>query len=254
MANWSDQDKIDRLWKKSFGRARGDNDAQFYEENIPTANETAASQVYAEDIPSIPPSSSNSTIKKWYTSADGRILLSLDRKYNGNRVWVAKDSFDSSFSSGSDDVSTIMKNFVDPRYGPDYVVRVYDENNSQISELDDSSWLFDYRAGVLTFEEDRTESGNDISSCIRIEVFQYIGKMVSTVIGDIENEVSKNYFRHVQGSPASIWNINHNLGRHPSVTVTDSGGDSAVGEIDYVDNNNLRITFSAGFAGEAYLT
>lgn len=53
---------------------------------------------------------------------------------------------------------------------------------------------------------------------------------------------------------AAVWEINHNLNRYPSVTVVDTGGSSVVGEIDYVDTNNLTITFSAATTGVAYLT
>lgn len=245
MAEWSDQTKLDRLWKKGFNRARGDNSAQFYEENIPSSLEVSASEVYAESIPSVPPSSSTSVIKRWYADADGRILMTLDRKYNDNKVWVAKASFENNFSSGSGDLSNILKNFVDPKYGPSYVVKVYDSNNAAISELDNASWLFDYRSGVLTFEQPRSETGNDSNSCIRIEAFQYVGRMVSDSLTD-------NY-HHVQGIAASTWNINHGLGRKPSVTIFDDLGEEIYGTIIHTGLNNLSINFSQSLIGEAYL-
>lgn len=58
---------------------------------------------------------------------------------------------------------------------------------------------------------------------------------------------------HDQQTAASVWTVTHNLGKYPSVTVVDSGGNVAVGDIAYTDNNSLTITFSAAFAGKAYI-
>jgi len=56
-----------------------------------------------------------------------------------------------------------------------------------------------------------------------------------------------------QGVPATTWSITHNLGKFPSITVIDTGNTVVTGEYTYVDNNNVVLTFSAGFAGKAYL-
>ena len=182
MATWTSTTQTDRLWKWMFNRARGDNNAQFFEENIPTMFDVHASEVYAETIPSTPPSATTAIVKKHYPageSGDGWITLTNDRKYNGNRVWVALNSFNAAWSSGSGDVNLILKNFVAPKYGPAYLVKVYDGSGNEIPMLDASSWLFDYKAGVLTFEVDRAENGNSTASCIKIKVYQYIGKVLS---------------------------------------------------------------------------
>ena len=60
-------------------------------------------------------------------------------------------------------------------------------------------------------------------------------------------------YSHTQGAASATWNINHALGRNPSVTVVDSGNDIVEGDISYTDLNNLVITFSATFSGNAYL-
>jgi hypothetical protein len=52
---------------------------------------------------------------------------------------------------------------------------------------------------------------------------------------------------------AAIWSIQHNLNRYPSVTVVDSSGATVEGAVDYDDANSLTISFSAAFAGTAYL-
>ena len=60
-------------------------------------------------------------------------------------------------------------------------------------------------------------------------------------------------YTHQQVAPSNVWTIEHNLNKKPSVIVMDSANTEILGSINYVDNNNLTITFSAGFSGEAYL-
>lgn len=58
---------------------------------------------------------------------------------------------------------------------------------------------------------------------------------------------------HTQSFPSATWTISHNLGRRPSVTVVDSAGSVVIGEVTYLSDNSLRVEFSAGFSGQAYL-
>jgi len=50
-----------------------------------------------------------------------------------------------------------------------------------------------------------------------------------------------------------VWTITHNLGKNPSVSVADSAGTWVVGEVEYLSNNELTITFNSSFSGVAYL-
>jgi hypothetical protein len=61
-------------------------------------------------------------------------------------------------------------------------------------------------------------------------------------------------FVYNQATPATIWNVNHGLGYFPNVVVVDSGGNEVVGDLQYVDNNNITLTFSSAFSGSAYLS
>jgi hypothetical protein len=60
-------------------------------------------------------------------------------------------------------------------------------------------------------------------------------------------------YTHNQASASAVWEITHNLGRFPSVSVVDSGGTEVFGEVQYLSSNTLRVVFTAGFAGKAYL-
>jgi hypothetical protein len=60
-------------------------------------------------------------------------------------------------------------------------------------------------------------------------------------------------FVFTQGIPATTWNIQHNLGKFPSVSVINNNNVIINGEVTYIDNNNVQLNFSAGFSGKAYL-
>jgi hypothetical protein len=60
-------------------------------------------------------------------------------------------------------------------------------------------------------------------------------------------------FVFTQGVPATVWNIQHNLGKFPSVSVINNNNIVINGEVTYIDNNNVQLNFSAGFSGKAYL-
>lgn len=60
-------------------------------------------------------------------------------------------------------------------------------------------------------------------------------------------------YLHVQAAAASVWTITHNLAKYPSVTVVDSSGDEVEGSVNYVSANQLTVSFSAPFSGNAYL-
>ena len=54
---------------------------------------------------------------------------------------------------------------------------------------------------------------------------------------------------------ALVWTITHNgtWGPYPAVTVVNNNDIEHFGEVEYLSNTQLKITFSATFAGTAYL-
>ena len=61
------------------------------------------------------------------------------------------------------------------------------------------------------------------------------------------------HFEYDQNTASPVWVITHNLNNYPSVTIVDSAGNEVEGDIQYTSNNVVTVTFSAGFAGKAYL-
>lgn len=58
---------------------------------------------------------------------------------------------------------------------------------------------------------------------------------------------------YTQSTPSDVWEITHNLDKYPSVSVVDSAKSTVYGNIDYINANELTITFSAPFSGQAFM-
>ncbi len=59
---------------------------------------------------------------------------------------------------------------------------------------------------------------------------------------------------HTQNAVSADWEIEHNLGFQPAITVYDSGGTQVEGDVERIDNNNIHIHFSSAFSGQAFLS
>lgn len=60
------------------------------------------------------------------------------------------------------------------------------------------------------------------------------------------------HYEHTQAVASATWVINHNLGKYPSVTIVDSGGNEWITDIEYNSLNQCTARFSAAFGGKAY--
>lgn len=55
----------------------------------------------------------------------------------------------------------------------------------------------------------------------------------------------------IENTPTTVWNVTHNLGKFPSVTILDSNDIEVEALVSHIDNNSLIINFNAAFAGKA---
>jgi len=82
-----------------------------------------------------------------------------------------------------------------------------------------------------------------------LTIDKYYDVMNFVLSADVEDKT----FVFNQSTPSTTWTIQHDLGKFPSITVIDTGDTVVTGQYTYTDNNNVTLTFSAGFAGKAYL-
>jgi hypothetical protein len=60
-------------------------------------------------------------------------------------------------------------------------------------------------------------------------------------------------FTFTQSTASASWTINHNLGQFPAVTVVDNTGKVVIADVQYVNSNQIVVSFATPFAGKAYL-
>lgn len=73
-------------------------------------------------------------------------------------------------------------------------------------------------------------------------------------IGNSPVSTTFNYaYIHDQSTPSATWTVSHNLGKFPSVTIVDSANSEIIGEVNFVNNTTLTLSFSAPFSGKAYI-
>lgn len=72
--------------------------------------------------------------------------------------------------------------------------------------------------------------------------------------GDDGESPAAGFHVHTQNSPSALWTIVHELPYNPNVTVVDSAGTVVIGEVRYISNTQIEISFSGAFSGKAYLS
>lgn len=86
-----------------------------------------------------------------------------------------------------------------------------------------------------------------------------VGKVIGTaafvnqelqIQTDFNGDLDK-YYLHDQLSAASVWTVTHNLNKFPSVSVVDSANTTVIGDIQHLDVNSTKITFTSSFSGKA---
>lgn len=87
-------------------------------------------------------------------------------------------------------------------------------------------------------------------SIVETETKQFVTTIERVQISEL---IQKESYVHDQIMASKMWVINHPMGRYPSVTVVDSGGNQVAGEIRYESLSQIRLLFSAEFSGKAYL-
>ena len=76
----------------------------------------------------------------------------------------------------------------------------------------------------------------------------------TTVQAAIEEVRAKSKYVHTQASAATTWSITHNLKFYPNVSIVDSALSHVMGEVTYINENSLTVSFTSAFSGKAFLS
>lgn len=155
-------------------------------------------------------------------------------------------------------------------YNLDGVLGTYVEKYKFSSKEDAEEWIQRYncRGEIISVRENNECNVYIVDYNNELQKFERSAPSFSQVQADwnetdpespayIKNkpDVSSGNDRHyvyTQISPSRIWDVNHNLNKHPSVTITDSSGSLVMGEVTYLDANRLMLTFTSAFSGTCY--
>lgn len=199
-------------------------------------------------------------------------------------AWMKKKPTDSTYRSF--EVIDNRKLFLSKQKASDY----YDSNTGALVEAVKGKWYFDIRntpaggtpddevviyTGTIMFDDHITDSNGQelvnpsqtpfVSTFIHLtdtpNVYGSAGQVpamnaTGTALEFVSISTlgaSDKHYTHDQGVSSNEWTINHNLGKYVSVTAVDTAKTVVVGMVDYIDTNNIKITFNAAFSGEAYL-
>jgi len=69
----------------------------------------------------------------------------------------------------------------------------------------------------------------------------------------ISSGVGDKNFVFTQAVAANPWTVQHNLNKFPSCTMVLSTGQQGYGDVTFIDENNLTITFAGAESGKAYI-
>jgi hypothetical protein len=118
--------------------------------------------------------------------------------------------------------------------------------------------------GIYKFNSITAVSGNPNFYDIAIEAVAAHGNILEDkfygiavypgfVNPDIDPGAGDKNFVFIQAVAASVWYVQHDLDKFPSVSVVSDDNIQVFGEVEYIDTNNLTITFNGAFSGKAYM-
>lgn len=204
-----------------------------------------------------------------YLNGDPNAFLPFEDNlfYSGNSKMISKSTLTPSnyqmvyeisggafFTYWNNPISWLQSNvfYFESGY-PSFTVLAYTDYNSQTLiefqsiEIEHNKWKFQ----VLS---------NNTTENALVEVFIFIDKILNPATGEVStpatgaiiNGGDKNYI-HNQIAPNNVWTITHNLGKFPSVTISDSTERIVIGDIHFINNNEIQIFFKGAFSGKAYI-
>ena len=128
--------KIDRAWKLALDKAMTSVDKAFYEELYSSGRIVYKDEVWKDNVDSSPAQA----VADGVAEEKDLFVLTEITSVSGKRAWVAE-------SAGE----RIM-DWISPKFGQDYTVALFDQDNNQIYTTDACNWVFDYKAGILFLE------------------------------------------------------------------------------------------------------
>lgn len=151
-------------------------------------------------------------------------------------------------------VTTATRNALASSYNSsDSGILTYDVTQNILYAWDGNQWvqigLTSSQLAQLQYAYDNSVVGVNIALTNPEQATVTLTKINAPSLTDVFERA----YVHTQIVPAIQWNIIHNLNKFPSVSIVDSSYEEVIGEVEYIDANNLIVRFTASFSGEAYI-
>jgi hypothetical protein len=185
---------LEIAFKKLVGRAHTNSGFEFYNEGYPSSIQLDSGTIFANTIPTTPGGS--------YVTAITLTLEAIESsQYNANEIPDADGLKSGSAPTGFGYHAYILKTqeihgvfpsgtvladtggklqLVPPKYGSDYIAKLYDAGSSEIPPFDAMDWILDYYNGIL-FVQDPISGTTPVPTTIT--AYLYTGVFVSDVAG-----------------------------------------------------------------------
>ena len=97
--------------------------------------------------------------------------------------------------------------------------------------------------------------GEQIDAVLKIDTQLDVqgSELIEVTKADGIATVSSKTFEFEQAIASDTWVIEHNLNKHPSVTLVDSAGTQFIAQVEYNDFNTVTVYINGETKGKAYL-
>ena len=135
----------------------------------------------------------------------------------------------------------------------DKYIPLFEGKSIILAELNDINKFGTYVVEAIV--EHPTETNFFVVTVTNIESSGVMAIDATYIFSEFARPISNDdkTFVFNQAVAASTWNIQHNLNKFPSATMVLSTGQKGYGDITYIDENNLTITFASAESGKAYM-
>lgn len=145
-----------------------------------------------------------------------------------------------------------MAQEIDVTVNDNVVLVVSDNDNSVIQVVDNNSETVVVNNETTTVSVSEAQPTSIVVNQ-SIESNVIIASENNSNIIKLGGENGDLHFMFIQSSPSTTWTINHNLGKFPAIQAVNSANQIVFGDIQHLNNNNARITWSGPLSGKAYL-
>jgi len=154
--------KLDKVYKAALNREFTSTSKEWYEETPSKEVPVKLSNVWIDDIPSVPPPITTEVVEMVQD-----LILTEDRTVLEHKTWFTCET------PGL--LNTRLQDFIQPSKGYDikYHVKLYDNSGKQVYIGEELEWEFDYLSGIVFFKEDPL---NKYVQPFHLYGYRYVGR------------------------------------------------------------------------------